>query len=245
MNASDNPYHFDQSFDTPVAQAAVDVRAEFIRKTYAHLFGAVALFAGLLAMFTQVEQIRDPLLQLMLASKWGMLIFIGLFLVVSYVANRWAVTSTSRALQYAGLGLFCLVEAVIFVPLIVYAELAVPGSHVVEIAAIATLLVFGGLTLVVFMSKADFSFLGGFLTIATFASMALILGAMIFGFNLGMFFSVLMIVLAAGWILYDTSNVLHTYNSSQHVAAALALFSSLAMLFYYVLRLAIAIMGEE
>jgi FtsH-binding integral membrane protein len=46
-----------------------------------------------------------------------------------------------------------------------------------------------------------------------------------------------MIVLASGYILYDTSNVLHRYRTDQHVAAALALFASVAILFWYVLRL--------
>ena len=41
----------------------------------------------------------------------------------------------------------------------------------------------------------------------------------------------------AGYILYDTSNVLHHYRTDQHVAASLALFASLATLFWYMIRL--------
>ena len=46
-----------------------------------------------------------------------------------------------------------------------------------------------------------------------------------------------MVILAAGFIVYDTSNVMHHYRTDQHVAAALALFGSVALMFWYVLRL--------
>jgi FtsH-binding integral membrane protein len=46
-----------------------------------------------------------------------------------------------------------------------------------------------------------------------------------------------MVVLASGYILYHTSNVLHHYGTEQYVAAALALFASVALLFWYVLQL--------
>jgi FtsH-binding integral membrane protein len=67
--------------------------------------------------------------------------------------------------------------------------------------------------------------------------MAAIVCAIIFGFSLGIFFSLAMVVLASGYILYDTSNVLHHYRTDQHVAAALALFASVALLFWYVLQI--------
>ena len=58
---------------------------------------------------------------------------------------------------------------------------------------------------------------------------------MLFGFSLGLWFSLAMIVLAAGSILYNTSNVLHRFRLDQHVAASLSLFASVALLLYYVL----------
>jgi FtsH-binding integral membrane protein len=59
----------------------------------------------------------------------------------------------------------------------------------------------------------------------------------LFGFTLGMAFSYCMIALACGYILYDTSNVLHHYRTEQYVAAALALFAAVMLLFWYVLRI--------
>jgi FtsH-binding integral membrane protein len=49
-----------------------------------------------------------------------------------------------------------------------------------------------------------------------------------------------MVALAGGAILFDTSNVLHRYPTDRHVAAALALFASVALMFWYVLRIFMA-----
>ena len=63
------------------------------------------------------------------------------------------------------------------------------------------------------------------------------MGGVLFGFQLGTFFSVAMIALAGGSILYDTSNVMLRYPQDRHVAASLELFASVALMFWYVLRL--------
>jgi hypothetical protein len=103
--------------------------------------------------------------------------------------------------------------------------------------------VFAGLTLVVFITRADFSFLRMFLWLGGLAAMGFIVAAifmpmLVANFSmLGLIFTCAMIVLACGYILYDTSNVLHHYRTNQHVAAALALFASVAILFWYILRL--------
>ena len=57
------------------------------------------------------------------------------------------------------------------------------------------------------------------------------------GVSLGLWFSVAMVVLACGIILYNTSNVLHRYNTEQYVAASLTLFASIALLFWYILQI--------
>jgi FtsH-binding integral membrane protein len=46
-----------------------------------------------------------------------------------------------------------------------------------------------------------------------------------------------MIALAGGAILHDTSKVLHHYPEDKYVAASLELFASVALMFWYVLRL--------
>jgi len=96
---------------------------------------------------------------------------------------------------------------------------------------------FTGLSAVVFVTKKDFSFLRTALMVGGFIAIGLIVAGLLFGFNLGLWFSVGMIILASGSILYQTSNLLRKYRTDQFVAAALGLFASLMLLFWYILRI--------
>ena len=129
-----------------------------------------------------------------------------------------------------------LLESIIFLPLI-YIALAYTGTEVISQAAIVTLALFAGLTAVVFMTRLDFSFLRTVLVIGGFLSLGLIVAGALFGFELGLWFSVGMVVLAAGGILYQTYNIKNEYTTDQYVGAALLLFSSVMLLFWYILRI--------
>src|SRR5690606_36143043 len=142
-------------------------------------------------------------------------------------------------MQYLGLGLYVVAEAIIFVPLLAIANAYYPG--VITSAAWLTLLLFGGLTATVFVTKKDFSFLRGALGIGMLVAIVLIVLSMTIGFNLGILFTVAMLALACGYILYYPSQVLAHYRPTQHVSAALALFSAVALLFWYVVRLLMAL----
>ncbi len=155
------------------------------------------------------------------------------------VASNWAVSAVSPATQYAGLGLYVVAESIIFAPLLLIANYMDPSGSLIQSAAITTLVLFGGLTATVFITRKDFSFLRSILVFGGIAAFGFILLAIVFPahLQLGAIFFYAMIALACGYILYDTSNVLHHYRIGQHVAASLALFASVALLFWYVLRL--------
>jgi FtsH-binding integral membrane protein len=224
-----------QTYANPyvVAAAEPSVRAKFIQNTYIHLSGAILVFAGLEALLLQ-SPFAEPLAALLMSSWWIVLI---LFIGASWIADRWAHSATSQGMQYLGLGTFIVVEAIIFVPMLFIAQNHFDG--VITKAGFFTLLLFGALTVVAFTTKKDFSFLGGFLKIAGFVILGLIAASFIFpgGINLGTWFSVAMIVVAGASILYSTSNVMHHYRPDQHVAASLSLFASVAMMFWYILRI--------
>ena len=160
---------------------------------------------------------------------------LGAFMVVAYIADRWAHSNTSRSMQYVGLGTYVFAEALLFVPLLYIANHFAPGA--IASAGIVTAFVFGGLTIIVFLTKYDFSMLRSALCVGGLVAMALIVAGIAFGFDLGLWFSVAMVLLASGSILYSTSNVLRHYNTNQHVAASLSLFASVALLFWYVLQI--------
>ena len=142
-------------------------------------------------------------------------------------------------MHYAGLFLYVIAEAFIFIPLIFIAMMiAEDGSFaILNQAAIMTLSLFTGLSAVVFLTKKDFSFLKSILAVGFAIALGLIVAGILFGFNLGLWFSVGMVVLASGSILYQTSNLVHKYRPNQHVAAALGLFASLMLLFWYILSI--------
>ncbi len=235
MSVADSPYQSAQF--TIAAQAAADERADFITKTYLHLAGAVAAFVGLEAVLLSLPGIEN-VVGLMLGTRYSWLVVLGLFMVVSWVANSWATSAVSPRTQYLGLGLYVVAQAVIFVPILFIARAL--GPEIIPAAAVSTLVLFGLMTVVVFVTRTDFSFLRSVLLFGGLAAMGLIAAAIVFGFALGQIFTVAMIALACGYILYDTSNVLHHYRIGQHVAASLALFASVALLFWYVLRLFMA-----
>lgn len=104
-------------------------------------------------------------------------------------------------------------------------------------AGVITGTLFLGLTAAVLMTKTDFSFLRTGLVVGFFIALGLIVAGTIFGFNLGLWFSVGMVLLAAGSILYSTYQIKNEFGTDQYVPAALSLFASLMLLFWYVLQI--------
>ena len=104
-------------------------------------------------------------------------------------------------------------------------------------AGVVSIGLFLGITAVVFLTRTDFSFLGPILMIGGFIAIGLIFASIMFGFSLGTVFAFVMVAFAGASILYETSNVMHRYNTNQHVAASLALFASVALLFWWILRI--------
>ncbi len=223
-----------------VAYAETAERTEFIKRTYTHLAGAIGVFAILEWALFQIPGIESRVFGLLGASSYSWLIVLGAFMLVSYVANKWAHSDVSQGTQYLGLGVYVVAEALIFLPLLLIANEMVPGGDLILQAGVITAALFLGLSLIAFTTKKDFSFLGGFLKIGFFIAIGVIVMSIIFGFNLGLLFSSIMVVLAAGSILHSTSAMMFHYSTRQHVAASLSLFASVALLFWYVLRILMA-----
>ena len=233
----DGQYQLRDANSMAAAWAKEDERSAFIRQTYLHLAGAISLFVALeAAIFTLVPpQALEDLMRLLFQSRFGWLGVILAMTAVSWVAQWWALSGASRGLQYLGLLLYVVGQAVIFVPLLYIANQVAPQA--IPAAGVLTLVVFGGLTLVVMVTKVDLTSWGKYLWAGGLAMLGVIVCAILFNFELGVWFSGLMIALASMYILYDTSNVLRTYRTDQYVAASLALFASVALLFWWILRL--------
>ena len=232
MSTSFNPYAVG-----PVAEAPLETRTDFVRKTYSHLAGAIGVFALLEWILLSIIPL-DTMFSLLQSSRYSWLLVLGAFMVVSMIANKWAYNGASKGMQYAGLALYVVAEAVIFLPLLAYATLYDPAA--IGKAGVVTGFMVLGLTAIAFTTKKDFTFLGGILKIGCIVALGLIVAGVFFPSlmaGMGIWFSIGMIVLASGSILYNTSAIMYHYAPGQHVAASLSLFASVALLFWYVLRI--------
>lgn len=228
------PSNYQNPFLT-AADADADERKIFIRRTYLHLAAAILSFVMLEAVLLRLPGIEN--LIGMMVGGFGWLITLGAFMAVSWLADKWARSEASQNMQYLGLGLYVAAESVIFLPLLYIAAFKAGDPALIPMAGVITGLLFVGLTATAFMTGTDFSFLRGALMIGGMVAMGVVLCSIIFGFSLGLIFAAVMVLFAGGSILYTTSNIIHHYRTDQHVAASLALFSGVMLLFWYILRI--------
>jgi len=221
----------------PVSALTEDKRIVFYKKTYTNLALAVLLFVIVEWAFFQSAAIIE--FAYSMTQGWRWLLMLGGFMFATNYAEKLALTNHNINQQYAGLLLFVVAEAFIFIPLIGIATVIAEngGNNILNQAAILTLSLFTGLSAIALLTKKDFSFLRSILTIGTFIAIGLIIAGALFGFNLGLWFSVGMVILASGSILYQTSNMVHKYSEDQYVGASLGLFASLMLLFWYILSI--------
>ena len=225
-----------QNNNTPelVSYATNVEQATFYRKTYSHV--AIALLAFIVVEAILINTVPESLIFSMVSSPFVWLFILGGFWLGSMLANKWT-QAQDKSTQYRGLGIYVLLEAIIFLPMIYIAIDLSDGLAIISQAGIITLSLFAGLTAVVFLTRVDFSFLRTVLVVGGFLALGLIVAGALFSFDLGLWFSVAMVALAAGGILYETYNIKNVYSTDQYVAAALQLFSSVMLLFWYVLRI--------
>lgn len=220
--------------DVLVAHSTDVKKASFYKKTYLHVALAILAFASVETVLLQT--VPAEYVYLMVGQQYSWLLVLGIFWLASFLANKWSL-SKSKSIQYMGLALYTLLQAIIFLPMM-YMAMAYPDTgELILQAATLTIAMFAGISAVAFTSKRDFSFLRNIITIGGFIAIGLIVAGMIFGFDLGLWFSVGMVILASATILYQTSKLKDSYSTDQYVGASLQLFASIMLLFWYILRI--------
>ncbi|MDF1843355.1 MAG: Bax inhibitor-1 family protein [Rubripirellula sp.] len=231
-----NPYAIGR--DDAVAYLPENARTTFLRKTYSHLTGAILALIGL--EFVLLNVVPEPAIRGLVArmtSGYGWLVVLGLFMLVSFVAQRWAMSGTSKAAQYGGLSLYIGAWGVMLLPMLYICINVLGEPNLPAMAGLITAMAFMGLTAFVFITKVDLESWGKYLMIAGFVFLGIIIAGMIFGFSMGLWLSGALVAFACAHILYDTSNVLHRFGTDQYVAASLILFADVVLLFWYVLQI--------
>lgn len=221
----------------PVATLEAEARSAFLVKVYQHLLAAVIAFV-LFETLLFSTGLAKALYNFIAGSGPMWLLILGGFMVVNWMATTAAHDLWNPARQYAGLFGLAAAEAVIFAPFLYYVfNVEGGGSVTVASAAVVTAFGFGGLSLVGLVTRKDLSFIRPMLLWGGVMAIVLILAAVLFGLELGVWFSLAMIALAGGSILYQTQTILRQYPEEAYVGAAVQLFASVMLLFWYVLRL--------
>lgn len=221
---------------TPVATLDVEARGAFLVRVYQHLAAAVVAFV-LFETLLFATGIAEAIYDFLAGSGVAWLLVLGAFMIVSWMATTAAHDITDSGRQYLGLFGMAAGEALIFAPFLYYIFEEAGGSTTIGAAAVITAIGFAGLTLVGLLTRADLSFLRPVLLWGGVCALVLIVAAVAFGLDLGVWFSVGMIAVAGASILYQTQTILRQYPEEAHVGAAVQLFASVMLLFWYVLRL--------
>ncbi|MHC5201943.1 Bax inhibitor-1/YccA family protein [Myroides sp. LJL119] len=221
----------------PVSAKSQAVQAQFYKKTYGNLSAGVLVFIVFEAILLNTPIVVETMLGFMSRGNLSWLLLIGGFMAVTWFAQSLVYKTANKPQQYAGFALYILAEALIFVPILYLAKSMTGDMSLITQAGVLTLALFAGLTGVVFGSNANFSFLRSILTIGFFLALGVIIAGMLFGFNIGLWFSFAMVGLASGSILYNTWQIKNEFAEDQYLPAALSLFASLMLLFWYILRI--------
>jgi uncharacterized protein len=217
----------------PVASQTADVRGRFMTRVYLHVLAAIAGFIAVeYVLFT--TGLAYDITIFVAETNW--LLILGGFMIVSWMANSWGYRAETTGAQYGALALLVVANALLFAaPLVLAQEFAPEGT--IATAAWISMFAFAGLSGIAIRTGKDFSFLRSLLLWGGVLALCAIVASVIFGTELGTWFSIAMIGFAGAAILFDTQKVYRSYPPDREVAAAMSLFASLALLFWYVLRI--------
>ena len=225
-----NPY---AEMAAPAAAfAAASERAAFLKRVYGLLFLGILGFAATLWACGNIAPVRNLMVDLwglIAGTQYGFLVYIGIFFAGSWAVQALAEKKPINAVAYAS---WAFLLGLLVGPLV-----QVAGAELVSQASLITALVFGGLTVFVLWTGKDFSFLRGALFVASMAVFVALIAGWLFGFSMGIWISVGIVALCAGYILYYTSEILHRYPTTMAMSAAIILFTEVVLLFKHILIL--------
>ena len=221
---------------TPAVHAVESERVRFMKKVYALLLSSsLAGVGGGVVGVLNFEAI----------AKWYIVLIILEFAMIFFTMAVRKVSTINTMALYT----FAFISGLTLAPLLVLAMQMLgekQGMLLIGEALGLTAAVFIGLSVYVFTTKKDFSWMGGMLFIGIF----ILLGAMIIGFFVGgltyhLAISVGGVLLFAGFILYDTSMIMKYYATDEHVMAALGLYIDVLNLFVFLLRILLLIASSR
>ena len=221
---------YDSDYGSPFGTMELsDERIAFIRRVYLW-FGASVLLAVVAGMATTMV----PGL-----AKWAVAHRTALWIAeFALIIGSWFLRDR-HPLNIAVLLAFAGITGV-SVGAIALVLMSVGKAAVIGKAGVVTMMAFGGLTFYAFNTTRDFSFMRGMLVTGVWTVFGLGIAAWIFGFGgngLWFLLSAAGALLGAGFVLYDTHNIIHHYEEGQEVGAAFGLYWSVWYLFMNLIQL--------
>lgn len=228
----------------PAARVSAEERMDFIRKTYGWFLLAVAISVGVgVGSFNLVLHNIESVAPFM--GGFGWLGVLAVYMVLGFVFQRMLMSRSTALFGLIGMG---VIEGLIFGPLLFVAWYKAGGNFQIIYQALAISgITFAGLTAYVFLTRSDFSWLRGALWVGVFLLLGVVIAAAfipvpgVWGLAIGGFG----ILLFSGFILYDTSQILHNLGPGDEVMAGAMLHIDFAMLLWYVLYFLISLQGSD
>ena len=220
-----NPATFSASTSTSSWLATNKV----IRNTYM-LLSMTLLFSALTAGVSMTLNLPHPGLLLTLAGYFGLL-----FLTAKFRDSALGLAFVFALTGFMGYTLGPILNAYLALP---------NGGQVVMTAMGATGAIFLGLSGYALTSRRDFSFMGWFLMVGIVVAFLGGLGAVFLEMpGLSLAVSAMFVLLMAGLILYETSNIIHG-GETNYIMATVTLYVSIYNLFTSLLHL-LGVMGSQ
>jgi modulator of FtsH protease len=212
------------------AQTSVLATNKVIRNTYT-LLSLTLLFSALTAGASMALNLPHPGLLLTLGGYFGLL-----FATAKFRNSSLGLTFVFALTGFMGYTLGPILNAYLAMP---------NGGQVVMTAMGGTGAIFLGLSGYALTTRKDFSFMGGFLMVGILVGFMAGLGAVFFEMpGLSLAVSSMFVLLMAGLILYETSNIIHG-GETNYIMATVTLYVSILNLFTSLLHLLGFMNGEE
>jgi FtsH-binding integral membrane protein len=208
----------------------VNLRNAFIRRVYGILSAQLILTVAICCFCALYQPMTETVLGYPRTFMYGSMIpSLVLIIALHFMKN-------SHPWNVVLLGLFTVCES-LMIGVLAAAYKTAGMTDVLLSAAGLTLGIFLCLTAFVFISKKDFSFMGGFLFAGLFIMIGWGLLNLIFGWRVHFLYSACGALLFVGFILYDTSNILRNLSYDDYIIGAIQLYLDILNLFLYILQL--------
>ena len=210
---------------------AIFATNKLIRNTYM-LLSMTLLFSAATAGISMVYNFPHPGMIITLVGYFGLL-----FLTQALRNSAWGIASVFALTGFMGLTLGPIIN--------LYVHTFANGTELVMTALGGTGAIFVGLSAYALSTRKDFSFMGGFVMVGILVAFLAGIGALIFNLpTLSLAVSGMFVLLMSGFILYQTSAMIHG-GETNYIMATVGLYVSIYNLFLSLLHLLAAFSGRD